>query len=179
MKKSVLIAILFITASLLAACSTKANVPENVASAAQSNWEYYTWSEDLGGDMWRGGGWHLVEADKTKPFTITDAQQGQVPDDLKLLMSMGMNSYSGEVWCLNVSPTLYFGYGDNLYDDITSNNFLMFQQSNGNWSELGSVWNEPWVNFLYPPNTYKYTVNFYMGVNKSMFEMMGCDNWLE
>ncbi len=179
MKKIVLIAILFITALLLTACSAAVNVPEDVASAAQSNWEYYTWSEDVGGDLWRGGGWHLVEADQSTPFKITGAQQGEVPDELKLMMSMGMNSYTGNVWCLNFEPTLYFGYGPEVNETISSKNLLMFEQSADQWAELGALWNEPWVNFLYPPQTYKYTINFYMGVNKSMFEMMGCDNWLE
>lgn len=179
MKKSILIAFLIVTTTLLTACGGNTNVPDEVAAAAQSNWEYYTWYEDLGGGMGRGGGWHLVEADQSKPFTITGAQQGKVSDELKLMMSMGMNSYSGAVWCLNIEPTLYFGYGPEVNETISAKNFLMFEQSSDQWAELGGIWNEPWVNFLYPPNTYKYTTNFYMGVNKSMFEMMGCDNWME
>jgi len=129
--------------------------------------------------LWRGGGWHLAESDQNKAFKVTGAVKGAIPAELQVLMSMGMTSYSDEVWCLNFEPTLYFGYGDLLYEDISSKNFLMFHQSNGNWSDLGALWNEPWVRFIYPPDTYKLSINFYMGVDKSMFEMMGCDNWQE
>jgi hypothetical protein len=179
--KQILFVLCVIIVLLLSSCSggSKTAAPEAVSAAAKNNWDYYSWSEDLGGNLWRGGGWHLVEADKNKEFSITDAVEGKVPDDLKIMMSMGMSSYSGKVWCLNFEPTLYFGYGPGSDEKLSTKNFLMFEQSQEQWVELGSVWKEPWVNFLYPPNTYKVAVNFYMGVTKSMFEMMGCSNWLE
>ena len=76
----ILIILLAIMVLLLSACSgrVKPTTPEAVSLAAKDIWEYYTWSEDLGGDLWRGGGWHVVEADKTKEFSITNAVEGKV-----------------------------------------------------------------------------------------------------
>ena len=179
--KQILIVLYVMMVLVLSACSAggKSAVPKAVSAAAINAWDYYSWSEDLGGDLWRGGGWHVVEADKAKEFSITKAEEGTIPDELKVVMSMGMSYYNGKVWCLNFEPTLYFGYGPGADERISTKNFLMFEQSQDQWTELGNVWKERWVNFLYPPNTYMNSVAFYMGVTKPMFEKMGCTNWQE
>ncbi len=163
---------------MIVGCSSNDNLSENVTIGAKSAFKYYSWSEENYGS-WRGGGWHLLDADKNTEFSITKATKGTLPDKLKVAMSTGSTSYTGNIYCLNINPPLYFGYGDNMNEKIFTKNFLMFEDTNGEWKELGSVWNESWVRFIYPPDTYKVSTNFYMGVEKSMFEMMGCDNFQE
>ncbi len=112
---------------LLSTCSAsgKPTAPEAVSIAAKDIWDYHTWSEDLGRNMWSGGGWYIVEADKTKEFSITDGEEGKVPANLNVLMSMGMSNYPGKAWCLNFEPTLYFGYGTDSDEMLPTKNFLM------------------------------------------------------
>lgn len=169
-----LVLVLFVVAS----CASKPNVPTEVSDAARNIWQYYSWSESNFG-VWRGGGWHLETGNEQQTFEITQAQKGKLPQDLEIAMSLSTRGYLSEVWCLSFRPPLYFGIGADSGNDVSMENMLFFQGNDKDWMELGQVWDERWVRFLYDPGVYKTSTNFYMGTTKKMFEMMGCSNWQE
>lgn|GEM_PF-3545444 len=163
---------------VVASCSAKPSVPVEVSDAARNIWQYYSWSESNFGGL-RGGGWHLQAGDEQPIFEITQVQKGELPQDLEIAMSLSTGDYKSEVWCLSFRPPLYFGIGANSGTDVSMENLLFFQRNDNVWMELGQVWDEKWVRFLYDPGVYKMSTNFYMGTTKKMFEMMGCSNWQE
>jgi hypothetical protein len=157
-------------------CNAGTKVPTDVSDAAKTAWEYYKWSEkNFGG--WRGGGWHLKPGDENLSFEITQSQKGTLPQELQAAMSISPARYKPEVWCISFKPPLYFGVEPDSGTNLKMENMLFFQQGNNTWLELGQVWNEKWVVFMYDPGVYKVSTNFYMGTTKKMFEMMGCSNW--
>ena len=151
-------------------------VPSEIKDAVQAVWTNYKWSETNYG-VTRGGGWHLQTGDEKKTLEIVRTEKGILPSDLKALMSTASPKYQDDVWCVSFRPTLYFGQGDTVRSDISMENMLIFHRSDGTYPELGGVWNEKWVTFLYDPGVYKVSLNFYMGPKKSMFDMLGCKNW--
>lgn len=166
MKKLCLVLVLvFCCALVLGSAGCGSELPKDVQTWANIAWKQYK-EGSVQSEMWS-----VKSGAESKPFTITSAKRGTLPQYAQ--MELG-SDYGPDVWCISFEPALYTSN-----EELVFQNMVLLHASNGNWFEMGQLWNElrgrQWVFQVYgsgnaPPNSY-------FGPTKHMFEAMGCDNF--